>query len=183
MRNIALDLNEGKMYLINGSNIIYRTGLNGSPVEILDDWSNSGTGICGLAVDAGRGKIYWTEVRSGADKNEIVRANVDGSQRETIVSGPEGCVRAIDEGEGKIYWGGSGEIVRANLDGSQRELIFTGTSHLTHIAIDEGEDKIYWTETWSGIRNSIIRRANLDGSQRETIATEVDEPGGVALGP
>ena len=91
-------------------------------------------------LDACRRKIYWTEV------DGIVRVNLDGSQRETIVSDPEGCVRAIDSGRGKIYWGGSGGLQRANLDGSQRELLFILMSGgVTHIAIDEGRGKIYWT--------------------------------------
>ena len=171
MISIALDLGEDKMYLLNAlRDKIYRTGLSGSPVEIFDDRDID---ICGLAINEGGGKIYWTELYESG----IVRANLDGSQRETIVSEPEGCVRAIDASQGKIYWEGRGGIQRANLDGSQRETLFLKT-RTGDIAIDEGGGKIYWTDDF----DDVIRRANLDGSQSESIAG-AGSPYGIALGP
>ena len=121
-------------------------------------------------------KLYWTDY--GTDK--IQRANLDGSSRETLVTGldvPIGI--ALDVAGGKIYWTdlGTDKIQRANLDGSSRETLVTGLETPVGIALDVAGGKIYWTDT----STDKIQRANLDGSSRETLVTGLDVPIGIAL--
>ena len=76
------------------------------------------------------------------DRGTIRRANLDGSQVETIITGlehPEGL--DIDEGAGKIYWAEWGRIGRANLNGSQVETI--GSVWGADIALDVDGGKAY----------------------------------------
>ena len=77
---MPLDVGQAKMYLANWRGIIYRTGLGGSPVETLV--SDAGASEV-IALDLSRGKMYWAGWRGDA----LRRANLDGSQVETLVSG------------------------------------------------------------------------------------------------
>ncbi len=133
-----------------------------------------------LALDVSAGKMYWTDW--GTDK--IHRANLDGSQVETLISTgldiPEGL--ALDVSAGKMYWTDSGtdRIHRANLDGSQVEtLISTGLRNPEGLALDVSAGKMYWTT--GGISPGSIHRANLDGSQVETLVSGLNFPGPLAL--
>src|SRR5437660_786786 len=71
--------------------------------------------------------IYWNEFTAGGG---IVRANLDGSGQQSIVTGqnmPSGP--KLDVAGGKIYWTNfsSGDVLRANLDGSgQLEVLVRG---------------------------------------------------------
>ena len=106
--------------------------------------------------------LYWTDTGAG----KIQRANLDGSEVQTIVSGledPEGI--ALNGGGGKIYWTEWGKTQRANLDGSQVESL--GTVWGSDIALDVTGGKSYlanWRET--------IYRTGLGGSPTETLVTE-----------
>ena len=167
--DLDLDVAQGKIYLANWHGVIYRTGLSGSPVEILV--SNAGSSEV-IALDLIRGKMYWAGWRGSTLK----WANLDGSEVETIVSGLDRVHDIdIDEGGGKIYWTGWDGVLRANLDGSQVETLFTETSE--GVAVDGGGGKIYWTE------KDRVRRANLDGSEVETIVSGLDDAEDIALSP
>ena len=126
-------------------------------------------------------RIYWTEWSFGA---RIQRANLDGSNIETLVTGlntPRSI--ALDVAEGKMYWtdydlfgeGDTGKIQRANLDGSNIETLVTGSDGLGGIALDVAEGKMYW-RSYAG-----ISRADLDGSNIETLVTTMGGPAGLAL--
>ena len=113
--------------------------------------------------------VYWRT------RETIERANLDGSQRETIISGIQ-AVRsiALDEGQGKIYWvsdsweSGFGETIheiwRANLDGSGQEHLLTSPHEVYQVDVDAAHGKLYWITD-----AETIERANLDGSQVETV--------------
>ncbi len=106
-------------------------------------------------------KMYWINRRAGT----IQRANLDGSQIETLVSTSPGRY-TLDEVEGKMYWTADGIIQRANLDGSQIETLVSGLDSPRNLTFDEVGSKMYWTA------DGIIQRANLDGSQIETLVSE-----------
>ena len=77
----------------------------------------SGTGVFGLELDLGAGKMYWTDP-IGFD---IQRANLDGSNVETLI--PSGIYPhdiALDPENGFMYWADrtAHAIRRAHLDGS-----------------------------------------------------------------
>ncbi len=166
---------------------IKRANLDGSQIEDLitvkDTISTDGNGnwniLTSIALDVGRGKMYWTN--PGTDK--IHRANLDGSNVEDLIttglSNPYSI--ALDVGRGKMYWTDSDtdKIHRANLDGSNVEdLITTGLSFSLDIALDVGRGKMYWTDAEA----NKIQRANLDGSNVEDlITTGLDRPVGIAL--
>ena len=170
--DIALDVDQGKMYLADWTGTIFRAGLSGSPVETL------ATGLDGsevIALDLSEGKMYWAGWRG----DKIQRANLDGSQIETIVPGVERVYGlAVDEVKGKIYWGGWGGIRRANLDGSQIEDLFD-VSGADAIALDVSRGMIYWADRYDGR----IHRANLDGSQIEIVVSGLEEPTDIDLYP
>lgn len=118
-----------------------------------------------VAIDAVGGKAYWTDLSADV----IRRANLDGSQPETIVTGvPNAAGLAVNSISGKIYWSDSTlrKIQRANLDGSSVEDVITsGIVSPGELEIDAASGKLYWAD--SG--NFSITRANLDGSSVETI--------------
>jgi DNA-binding beta-propeller fold protein YncE len=87
-----------------------------------------------IALDTVHGQIYW----SGSVDNEILRANLDGSGQQVLVSGldfPTGI--ALDLPHGKVYWTDyqGGDISRANLDGSNIETVISGLDHPGSIAL------------------------------------------------
>ena len=141
--------------------------------------------------------IYWTDRSRGT----IYRANVDGSNIETLVTelrSPRGI--ALDVAGGKMYWtdydldyNDAGTIHRANLDGSNVETLIIGWDRPAGIpslrspegiALDVAEGKIYWMDWTDGDRDSYrikIHRSNMDGSNFSTWDSGLGSPGGIAL--
>ena len=123
------------------------------------------------------GKIYWTTLVETSGK--IQRANLDGSNIESLVTGldyPRGL--PLDVAGGKIYWTEDGRMIRrANLDGSNSESLVTGLDSPSGLGLDMSGGKIYWVGGWAGM----IRRANLDGSNIESLVTGLADPRGLAL--
>jgi hypothetical protein len=73
--------------------------------------------------------------------------NLDGSGRETILSGLSGPTAiTLDIPRGKIYWGDaySFTIRRANLDGSAMEILVRGLNSLGAPALDVAGGQMYW---------------------------------------
>jgi len=139
---VALDVAEGKMYWTDGP--VFRSNLDGTSVE--------GPIVTGsnqwIALDLVAGKMYLS------DYAKIRRANLDGSQLETVVASKEFGARAIavDPHDGKIYWTDSqlesekivGTIRRANLDGSNvEELVTSDVAYPNGIALDLSTGKMY----------------------------------------
>ena len=129
-----------------------------------------------------QGKIYWMV------SDAIQRANLDGSQVETLVTIPRWSGDlALDRLGRKLYWAdwdsGTGKIRRANLDGSQVETFSIGVHIVASIALDLDGGKLYWTNrgVYTGGVDA-IQRANLDGSEVETLVTTgLENPRGLAL--
>jgi hypothetical protein len=113
-------------------------------------------------------KVYWADF-SG---NRIQRANLDGSNVETVVSGISGPAGlAVDLVNGKIYWTEAltQKVRRANLDGTGIQDIATGIEGANSIALDLAGGKIYFTE--NGLFTNRIHRANLDGTSPQALVT------------
>ena len=147
---------------------IQRANIDGSEVEdLITTGFYDPFGDAGIALDVGRGKMYWTNPRY---PEKIQRANIDGSNVEDLITelrGPTGI--ALDVELGKIYWAdeSSNKIQRANLDGSEVEDLITGLGNPNGIALDVELGKIYWADESS----NKIQRANLDGSEVEDLVT------------
>jgi Low-density lipoprotein receptor repeat class B len=88
----------------------------------------------GIAVDHAGGKVYWldleiNEKKKCERKDEILRANLDGSGVQPLLERPgadfEGGL-AIDSAAEKLYWSepAAHDIGVSNLDGSQAQTLF-----------------------------------------------------------
>ena len=186
---IAVDVAGGKMYWTDyDTDRIQCANLDGSNVQTLV--ARGLENPAEIALDVTGGKMYWTdwgEAGTGArfGKQNIKRANLDGSNIETLVTSshgiyfPEGIALAV--AGGKMYWTdySADRIQRANLDGSNvQTLVALGLEGPRGIAVDAAGGKMYWTDYDAGR----IQRANLDGSNVQTIVTRgLESPNGIAL--
>ena len=169
---IALDTSNQKLYITNAWGKVQRMNLDGSDFQ-----SNLIVNLDApqdVAVDAARGKIYWTE------SNLIRRADFNGENVQllkTLTSAPKGL--ALDTSNQKLYITNAWDKVqRMNLDGTDFEPDFiVNLDAPTAVAVDAAWRKVYWTES------NLIRRAALNGENVETVATELGTPSGLVLSP
>ncbi|MEZ4386071.1 MAG: hypothetical protein R3D98_00555 [Candidatus Krumholzibacteriia bacterium] len=107
---------------------IARANLDGSGLEVLATGFSEGTGVQDLVIDQEAAKIYWANRSAGL----IERADLDGSDRETVVSGINPVGLALDAAGGKIYWTdytyNNPTIRRADLDGTDAQVLHTCTA-------------------------------------------------------
>ena len=152
LAGLALDTINGKMYWAWSGpvdNKIQRANLDGSNVENLyvgtffetDEGTGDADSMKGIDLDIAAGKMYWTSRCSspvagwcqklGYGLSRIRRANLDGSNVETLVSRmsvvPSNInISRVDLADGKMYWlrwSGPVHIERADLDGSNAEIL------------------------------------------------------------
>jgi sugar lactone lactonase YvrE len=145
----------------------------------------------GIAVDAGAGHIYWTNMGvPSLNDGSIERADLDGKNRKVIV--PQGSTFTpkqiqLDKKNGKLYWCDREgmRVMRSNLNGSEIEtLVETGrgdadrrdqTRWCVGITIDPVRKQIYWTQ--KGLDNGDqgrILRASIEIPNGETAANRSD---------
>ncbi len=138
-----------------------------------------------LHIDKQSNKIYWSD-REGM---RVMRANLDGSQVETLVEtgcGEEDardqtrwCVGiTVDTNGGKIYWSqkgpdnaGLGRIFRANIEipkgegparRSDIEVLFDQLPEPIDLELDLVNRMLYWTDRGDAPRGNTVNRAPLD---------------------
>ncbi len=174
---MAIDLNPLNRTLYWGDATLNRIGcarLDGSDAKTVLE-----TNFCGgLAVDAVHGRIYWS-VCSNPDYGEILRANLDGTHVETVVSGVDKPASiALDVAGGKVYW--TDHVVdvvrRANLDGTDVEDLFVvgENQNPNGIALDLRAGKVYWGQDVAAAPYvGKIMRMDLDGSNPEDVAVNL----------
>ena len=165
---IAVDPSGEKLYWLDDTaNELWRADFDGSNAAALIT-----TDIItpkALAIDATGGKVYWTNNGSGPGLGEIKRADLDGSNIETVTSGlfdPYGI--ALDTVRGKVYWAEPGldEIHQADMAaGVFAETVVVGLDQPRAVAVDALRGKIYWADAGT----DRIERANLDGSAVESV--------------
>ncbi len=148
---LAVDSVAEKLYWTGGNSHngyrIGRSNLDGSAAEIvLAVGDNRPQGI---ALDLDERKMYWAESGSSGF---IRRANLDGSDAETVVSGlqaPHGVV--VDRDAGYLYWAdwSARKIQRARLSGSEVvDLVHTGDVLPRHLVVHTVAGRfgqLYWT--------------------------------------
>jgi DNA-binding beta-propeller fold protein YncE len=147
----------------------------------------------GIDIDVEAGHIYWTNMGKNPSANDgsIERANLDGTNRKTIV--PQGATFTpkqlrLDKQGNKIYWSDREgmRVMRANFDGSEIEtLVDTSRGDArpgrdakkwcVGIAVDHNGGKVYWTQKGGDNANDgRIFRANLEIPKGQTPANRTD---------
>src|SRR5258708_4069085 len=158
-----------------------------------------------IQLDKKNGKLYWCD-REGM---RVMRANLDGSQVETLVETGRGdtdrrdqtrrCVGiTIDPKLGKIYWtqkgpdnAGLGRIFRANIDipkgespsnRSDIEVLFDQLPEPIDLELDLTNRVLYWTDRGDPPRGNTVNRAPVDKKAvPEILITHLMEGIGIAL--
>lgn len=192
---IVVDTASKKIYWTNMGNVsandgtIERSDLDGGNLTTIVPKAGTWTPKQ-LKLDAKHGKLYWSD-REGM---RIMRANIDGSNIETLVETAQGdvarkdaanwCVGiALDVDGGKVYWtqkgnGGDGRIFRANLeipagqDALHRkdiEVLFDGLPEPIDMDLDLAHHMMYWTDRGDPPRGNTVSRAPMDPPARQEI--------------
>jgi hypothetical protein len=158
-----------------------------------------------IHLDKDNGKLYWCD-REGM---RVMRANLDGSQVETLVETGRGtedqrdqtrwCVGiTTDPRLRKIYWtqkgpsnGGQGRILRANIDipkgasptdRSDIEVLFDQLPEPIDLGLDLANRVLYWTDRGDPPRGNTVNRAPIDKKAvPEILITHLMEGIGIAL--
>jgi DNA-binding beta-propeller fold protein YncE len=191
---IVVDAGAGHVYWTNMGNpstndgSIERSNLDGSNVTQIVRPGDTFTPKQ-LQLDEKNRKLYWCD-REGM---RVMRANVDGSNIETLVDTSEGdsrpgkdikkwCVGIVlDVEAGKLYWtqkgpdnAGDGRIFRANLEipkgqspanRKDIELLYEGLPEPIDLELDLANRTIYWTDRGDPPRGNTVNRAPMDPAQ------------------
>jgi DNA-binding beta-propeller fold protein YncE len=208
---IVVDTAAGHLYWTNMGNpsandgSIERANLDGSNVTHIVPPGATFTPKQ-LQLDEKNRKLYWCD-REGM---RVMRANVDGSNIETLVDTSEGDARpgkeirkwcvgiVLDVEAGKLYWtqkgpdnAGDGRIFRANLEipkgqspanRKDIELLYEGLPEPIDLELDLANRTIYWTDRGDPPRGNTVNRAPMDGKKEpEVIFDHLMEGIGIAL--
>src|SRR5882724_6096768 len=188
---LAVDIAAGHLYWTNMGNpkandgSILRSGLDGKNLTTIVPPGGTFTPKQ-IQIEKSTAKLYWSD-REGM---RVMRANLDGSNIETLVDTSDGdprpgpdatkwCVGiAIDVERGKFYWtqnGGDnaeqGRILRASIDMSwletpadrqDIELLYEALPEPIDLDIDPRTRMLYWTDRGDPPRGNTVNRAPLD---------------------
>ena len=150
-----------------------------------------------LHLDKKSGKVYWCD-REGM---RVMRANLDGSEIETLVDSSKGDARpgtdetkvcvgiTVDPDRGQIYWtqkgpanAGKGRIFRAKIDipkgetaanRTDIETLFDGLPEPIDLELDLKNRFLYWTDRGDAPRGNTVNRAPLDADFNKRPAPEI----------
>jgi len=207
---IAVDVQAGHIYWTNMGNppvndgSIERADLDGGNRKIIIPQGVIYTPKQ-IHLDREGKKLYWCD-REGM---RVMRANLDGSQVETLVETGRGdkdrqdqnrwCVGiTVDPKLKKIYWtqkgpdnGGLGRIFRANIDipngegptnRSDIEVLFDRLPEPIDLELDLANRVLYWTDRGDPPRGNTVNRAPIDTkADPEIVVTHLMEGIGIAL--
>ena len=188
---IVVDTEAGHLYWTNMGN----PSANDGSIERADLDGNNASHIVPnggtftpkqLQLDKKNGKLYWSD-REGM---RVMRANLDGSNLETLVDTSEGDARpgkdlkkwcvgiALDVERGKVYWtqkgfdkAGQGRIFRANLQIPENqtpanrkdiELLYDNLPEPIDLDLDLSNRIMYWTDRGDPPRGNTVNRAPMD---------------------
>lgn len=174
-RDIVLDVPNNKMYWADDvTNQIFQANLDGTnPTTIIDAVSEE---ILGLDIDLVNAKIYWTQKNFIGTISRIKKANLDGSNIQTVYTAfyqtaLEDLV--LDAPNNKMYWSDRFEelVKKADLDGSNVINIAANQYDVYPLALDKVNQKIYWAYRDAGTSSYFIQQADLDGSNVVNVTT------------
>ena len=207
---IAVDAEAGHLYWTNmgtfnlNDGFIERADLDGRNRTVIIPQGRTFTPKQ-IHLDKESGKLYWCD-REGM---RVMRANLDGSEIETLVETGRGdadrkdqtrwCVGiTLDPKSGKIYWtqkgpdnAGLGRILRANIeipegekptDRSDVEVLFDRLPEPIDLELDRVNRVLYWTDRGDPPRGNTVNRAPIDTKTEPVIlVTHLMEGIGLAL--
>jgi hypothetical protein len=206
-KQIHLDKKTGKLYWSDREGMrVMRSNLDGSKIETLvqtglgeADRRDARNWCVGIAVDAERGYIYWTQKGpDDAGQGRILRANVeipkgenaaDRSDIEVLFDGlPEPIDLELDLGSRAMYWTDRGDPPRGNTvnraamdaEPSTREapeILSTHFMEAIGIALDVKGQRMFLTDFGGSVYS-----AGLDGSNRKTLLYAQGNLTGIAYG-
>jgi hypothetical protein len=159
-----------------------------------------------LQLDKENGKLYWCD-REGM---RVMRANLDGSQVETLVETGRGdadrrdqtrwCVGiTLDPERKQIYWtqkgpdnGERGRLLRAGIEiprgetaanRSDIEVFFDHLPEPIDLELDRKNRVLYWTDRGDPPRGNTVNRASIDAKPQapEIVLKHLMEGIGIAL--
>jgi len=208
---IAVDAQAGHIYWTNmgvpnlDDGSIERANLDGKNRKVIVPQGITHTPKQ-LHLEKESGKLYWCD-REGM---RVMRANLDGSQVETLVVAGRGdtdmrdqnrwCVGiTVDPKLGKVYWtqkgpdnGNLGRIFRANIDipsgesptnRSDIEVLFDRLPEPIDLELDLANRLLYWTDRGDPPRGNTVNRASIDdpNAAPQILVTHLMEGIGIAL--
>jgi sugar lactone lactonase YvrE len=199
---LAVDVAAGHLYWTNMGNpkandgTIFRADLDGRNLTTIIAPGGTFTPKQ-LQIDKPSGKLYWCD-REGM---RVMRANLDGSDIETLVDTSRGdsrpgadpakwCVGiAVDADAGKLYWtqkggdnAGEGSILLANLDIPRGQtptdrtdigLLYDNLPEPIDLDLDLKSRLLYWTDRGDPPRGNTVNRAPLDAPKAKRPAPEI----------
>ena len=150
-----------------------------------------------LQLEKKGGKLYWSD-REGM---RVMRANLDGSNIETLIDTSQGdprpgpdamkwCVGiAVDVEVGKLYWtqkggdnAGQGRILRANIElppgqspanRNDIEVLYENLPEPIDLDIDFVNRILYWTDRGDPPRGNTVNRASMDREPGTLVEPEI----------
>ncbi|KRP85485.1 3-hydroxyacyl-CoA dehydrogenase [Bradyrhizobium pachyrhizi] len=207
---IVVDAQAGHIYWTNmgvpphNDGSIERADLDGGNRKIIVPQGGTHTPKQ-IHLDRENGTLYWCD-REGM---RVMRANLDGSQVETLVQTGHGdedardqnrwCVGiTIDPKFKRIYWtqkgpdnGEQGRIFRANIEipkgetptnRSDIEVLFDRLPEPIDLELDVANRVLYWTDRGDAPRGNTVNRAPVDTKAApEIVVTHLMEGIGIAL--
>ena len=209
---VAVDVEAGHIYWTNmgvpnlDDGTIERADLDGSNRKVIIPQGVTFTPKQ-LHLEKRSGKLYWCD-REGM---RVMRANLDGTNVETLVKTGEGegdrrdvlkwCVGiTVDPKRGQIYWtqkgadnSGRGRILRAGIDipkgedAARRtdiEVWFGDLPEPIDLELDLKSRVLYWTDRGNPPLGNTVNRASIDapvGSAPEIVVSDLMEGIGIAL--
>jgi len=199
---IAVDVAAGHIYWTNMGNpaandgTIERADLDGQNRTTIVPQGGTFTPKQ-LQLETKSGKLYWCD-REGM---RLMRANLDGSNIETLVDTSQGdprpgpdatkwCVGvAIDVDGDKVYWtqkgpdnAGKGSLFRAGIEiptgqtASRRadiEVLYDGLPEPIDLELDLNKRVMYWTDRGDPPRGNTVNRAPMDSDAKDRPAPEI----------
>ncbi|MDB5861555.1 MAG: 3-hydroxyacyl-CoA dehydrogenase [Ramlibacter sp.] len=204
-KQLQIDRRGGKLYWCDREGMrVMRANLDGSDIETLvqtgatDADRRDATNWCvGIALDPGRGQIYWTQKGpDNAGKGRIFRAGIELPKGETAAKRsdievlhdglPEPIDLEIDHAKRILYWTDRGDpplgntVARAYLDagrdgGTAPQIVFRNLMEGIGIALDGAGDRMFMTDLAGS-----VYVASLDGSHPSVLLMTQGNLSGIA---
>lgn len=198
--DLRLHLAAGHLYFCDQQNArVRRINLDGSnAVNIVTDTTYQ---PYYLDLDLTAGKIYWGDFDGvSANTGNVFRMNLDGTERETIVTGNlETRAVCVDTSAQMLYWvnRNAGKIMRCPLsalpvNAATSQSVQTLYSNLDTphgMTLDIPAGRVYWVDTGTnGFPNTVgdqgVSRGDMDGSgPHEVLASLGSEPWDIEVDP